>query len=80
MTNEEIQLLEKIIQIVYWHGYNDDSDFIFENCMEIGDKLRSMINKYSSELTLEDIKAVINSPNKNKPKIEAKLLPGKDLG
>lgn len=75
MTNEEIKLLETVEAIVYWDGYNSESTTHFEGNKEICKQLREMINKYSSELTLEDVKAVINSPNKNKPKIEPKLLP-----
>ena len=44
------------------------------------DDLKNILEEFLTGLTLEAIEAVINAPNKNKPKIEAKLLPGKDLG
>jgi len=54
-----------------WAGMEESTNgrFIFA-----GD-IKNILEEFLTGLTLEAIEAVINSPNKNKPKIEPKLLP-----
>jgi len=59
-----------------WAGMEESANgrFIFAA------DLKNILEEFLTGLTLEAIKQVIESPNKNNPKIEPKLLPSKDLG
>jgi len=81
------QLIEKIGNLQqYKPCINYDSGFPWAGMEEstkdgfifAGD-IKNILEEFLTGLTLEAIETVINSPNKNKPKIEPKLLPGKDL-
>ena len=55
MTNEEIELLEKAKAIIYWDGYNSTSNLHIEECNEVCKKLQDMIDKYSHDLTSQEV-------------------------
>jgi hypothetical protein len=82
------QLIEKIGNLQqYKPCINHDSGFPWAGMEEstkdgfiFAADLKNILEEFLTGLTLEAIETVINSPNKNKPKIEPKLLPGKDLG
>lgn len=59
-----------------WAGMEESTNggFIFAA------DLKNILEEFLTGLTLEAIEAIIKSPNKNKPKIAPKLLPGKGLG
>jgi hypothetical protein len=76
------QLIEKIGNLQQYEPYIDEDNGWFADMEEstmggwifAGD-IKNILEEFLTGLTLEAIETVINSPNKNKPKIEPKLLP-----
>jgi len=80
------ELIEKIDNLQQYEPYIDwDNGFADMEESTMGGwifaaDLKNILEEFLTGLTLEAIKQVVDSPNKNKPKIEPKLLPSKDLG